>query len=218
MPFWMLSVLTGGVVLLYSLALVIKPSVYSSNCGDLPKHVAAKAGIVLGSVMLNVMLLWLIPHPYDSPEFVQVVLVTHCLTIIFWTDLLWFIIPNRVIIPMGLAALLYLSIYATQAMWVEHLISGIGLSAVLFLINLVTNKIIKKNGFGTGDIKLVLILGLWLGYQVFWVMYGAVILGGVISVIMISLHGRKKSKAVPFGTILGATFFAVQIGTYIWSN
>src|SRR5690606_37140101 len=81
------------------------------------------------------------------------------------------------------------------------LLSGLGyagfLAAMLFGFELIT----KKQGMGMGDVKLAVVLGIWIGWiepiLVIYSLIAASVLGLIVGVAVLVV--RKESRPYPFG-------------------
>lgn len=133
-------------------------------------------------------------------------------------DLDYQLIPNRVLFP-GLAvagALLVTGALAAglgSGLW-RGAIGAIGYFLVLLIVGL-----LARGGFGMGDVKLALLLGLFLAFTS-WDALGvgailAIVLGGIASVLLLVAQRSRKSKFAygPF-LVLGA-WIALAWGTQI---
>ena len=140
--------------------------------------------------------------------------------VIFFTDLKYGIIPDKIVYP----AILLSAIYHLQFFHVRqdfggqtifnYLLSGIG----AFIFFLVLFLITKRKGMGFGDVKLAFLIGIVLGFpKILAALYLAFLTGAIVGSILI-IWGKKKLKGgtIPFGPflIIGAAlsiFFAGQI-------
>ena len=98
----------------------------------------------------------------------------------------------------------------------NYLLSAIGAGAFFLLLYIAT----KGRGMGFGDVKLALLMGLFLGFpKIVTSLYFAFLTGAVVSVMLI-LRGKKKLKShIPFGPFLaGSTIFALFYGHYLWEK
>ncbi len=80
-----------------------------------------------------------------------------------------------------------------------------GLSAALFFLIIVwgSEKILHKPGMGLGDVKLALLMGLFLGYPAIIVaIYLAFILGAVLSLLLLAAKQKTFGQTIPFGPFL----------------
>lgn len=80
-----------------------------------------------------------------------------------------------------------------------------GLVAATFFLSIVIGsvKLLHKEGMGMGDVKLALLMGLFLGFPgIVVALYLAFILGSVISLLLIAGKRAKFGHAIPFGPFL----------------
>ena len=87
--------------------------------------------------------------------------------------------------------------------WVYAFI-GIAVGALpLFLLDLLTLLILKKDGFGYGDVKLMAMVGLFLGWQLtLMAFFFAFIIGGIFAAILIARKKAKRGDYLAFGPFL----------------
>ena len=83
-----------------------------------------------------------------------------------------------------------------RAFWREGDFSG--LVAVLYL------KVRKQEGMGFGDIKMIAMVGAFLGWQYTWltILLGS-FLGAMVGSVCIYAFGRGRQYELPFGSFLG---------------
>ena len=88
--------------------------------------------------------------------------------------------------------------------WVDallHLAAGVVAGAALLLLSLVMDRVLKKDSLGGGDIKLLAVIGLYLGFlQTLFCLILACILGLAQALVSGKLHGKQ----FPFGPALSA--------------
>lgn len=122
------------------------------------------------------------------------------LLIISLIDLDFMIIPDELIVLC--LCLIILFIYINNVSCIERIIGFFIISLPMYLSNLV------KECFGGGDIKLISILGLLLGYKdLLDIMYIAFLFGGLYSILIIVLN--NKDKYIPFGPFIFLGVFFV---------
>ncbi|MDJ0663681.1 MAG: A24 family peptidase [Acidimicrobiia bacterium] len=149
------------------------------------------------------------------PAFAAFGAVTLALALI---DLDHQLIPNRVLFPgLGIAGgLLVLgSLLAGEG---SGLLRGV-LGSVLYFLVLLLVGLLARGGFGMGDVKLALLLGLFLGF-VGWDALGvgailAVVLGGVASVLLLVARRSRKSKFAYGPFLVVGAWIALAWGTQI---
>lgn len=125
--------------------------------------------------------------------------VISALIVIFFADFRYGIIPDKIVYPSILVSAVYLFLIH-NSLFIIHFLSAFGSFAFLLLLFLVT----RGRGMGFGDVKLVFLLGLFLGFpKIVIVLYVAFLTGAAVSLILV-LWGKKKLSGgtVPFGPFL----------------
>lgn len=160
------------------------------------------------------MVLWLVCAILfwkESPESIilacSAMIVCSVLICIFFIDLEHMLIFNRFTITVALMGIvaMFLDDYT---IW-DHVIGGA--SGALLFVGLYFGAILvlKKEGFGWGDVKLVAAAGLLLGWQrLILAMLVASILGSVVLVVIKLINKDENGKEYPF-----APFIVVGIMT-----
>ncbi len=117
------------------------------------------------------------------------------LLVIFMIDLRHMIIPNGLIIALLVISVLW-TIY--DGHYLNHIIGFFSVSLLLLLIAVIT-----KGGMGMGDVKLMAVAGLLLGWQqiLLALMIGASI-GSIIGIGLIGFKVIDRKKPIPFGPFL----------------
>lgn len=95
-------------------------------------------------------------------------------------------------------------------------VGGVGYAAFLFATLLAFELIARKQGMGFGDVKLALLLGLWLGFihpiLVLMSLIAASVLGLVVGVVYLAV--RRRSMPFPFGPWLALGAFAAILASH----
>ncbi|MBI2034143.1 MAG: prepilin peptidase [Candidatus Levybacteria bacterium] len=125
--------------------------------------------------------------------------IVSSLIVIFFTDLKYGIIPDKIVYPAIIVTFFYL-IINYQLSTINYLISALGAFLLFFLLHFIT----RGRGMGFGDVKLAGLLGLFLGFPKIVVsLYLAFLTGAVVSLILVMLGKKKlKGSTVPFGPFL----------------
>lgn len=122
------------------------------------------------------------------------------LIIIMVSDYNFMIIPDEVLIFFGVllcAEILFLSGIGTV---LSSLINGVIAMGIIFCLKLFGDFIFKKESMGGGDIKLLFIFGLVLGWpEAIMTIFLGAILGLPISLLILY---KKKEHVIPFGPFL----------------
>lgn len=117
------------------------------------------------------------------------------------------LLPNRVLFPALGGAGFLLGIGALWDGSSAALLRGV-LGGVAYFLGLLAFALIARGGFGMGDVKLALLLGLFLGY-IGWgeVALGAVLavmLGGIASVLLLVSRSKGRGAKFAYGPYLVA--------------
>ncbi|HZQ29666.1 MAG TPA: prepilin peptidase [Patescibacteria group bacterium] len=136
---------------------------------------------------------------------------------IFFIDLKKGIIPDKIVYPAIILTLIYSFFNQTI---IENLAAGLASSLFFFLLYIGT----RGKGMGFGDVKLALLLGLFLGFpKILFSLYIAFLTGGIYSLILILWRKKRwHGDSVAFGPflILGAilSFFLGERLVSLLSN
>lgn len=87
----------------------------------------------------------------------------------------------------------------------------------LWLVRWLYFKLRKVEGMGLGDIKMMLMVGVYLGWQLtLLTIFIGSFLGALIGVLLIALRGGNMKMEIPFGVFLGpASIIALLVGRQI---
>ena len=131
------------------------------------------------------------------------------------------IIPDEITLPgivIGLIASFWLPLPATFTHWDGALLGALVGGGLIALVGYVGRWVFKKEAMGGGDVKLMAMIGAFLGWQmVFLTMFFASTVGAVIGIIM---KFKSGNEYIPFGPFLSlgaiiALFFGQQfLGWY----
>ncbi len=152
------------------------------------------------------------PHPYTLFYYAFIA----ALLVVTFIDLDHRIIPDEISlpgIPIGFAA----SFFLPSLSWLDSLMGILIGGGTLFAIAWGYQRFTGKEGMGGGDIKLLAMIGAFIGWQgvLFTIMASSFI--GTLAGVMVMIRMRKGMKlAVPFGPFLaiGAIlylFFGPQV-------
>jgi leader peptidase (prepilin peptidase)/N-methyltransferase len=137
-------------------------------------------------------------HRHDSAAQIAIDLVfVTMLAAVTLTDLEQRIIPNKVLLA---GAVLCVAIAAPTDLggMAERAIAAAAAGGLLFLVVLA-----YPGGMGLGDVKLVAVMGLFLGRAVAPAILIALLAGALTGLALIARHGaRARKMAIPFGPFL----------------
>lgn len=140
------------------------------------------------------------------PSFLAFGFVTMTLVL---TDLDWKRIPNRILFPGGLVAVLLLGVGSWLEGAVAQMPRALGGGLIHFTLMLMV-AILARGGMGFGDVKLAALLGVFtafIGWETLAVsVISGILIGGVVGLILLITRRKGRKDEVPYGPplILGA--------------
>jgi len=138
-----------------------------------------------------------IAHGASSAVWLDLIFVA-ALVAITLIDLEHRIIPDRILAPVAVAAVILTAIFRPGQL-PEHLIAATAAGGVLFLVVLAYPK-----GMGMGDAKLLAVMGLVLGRSVAPALFVALLAGTAVGVVVMARRGvaEVRHTTIPFGPFL----------------
>lgn len=128
---------------------------------------------------------------------------------IAWIDARWYIIPNAIILAgliTGAAVTLLIALPDHNLDYlIDHLIGAVAGGASMALISVVGTFLFRKKAMGGGDIKLMILIGLFLGGwpHLLVVIIASAFTGSIIGLALIALGERSGSGSrIPYGPFL----------------
>ena len=130
------------------------------------------------------------------------------------------IIPNVISLPGIVVGFLFAAIsgYIT---WLDSLLGILLGGGILYAVAGLYLFLRKKEGMGGGDIKLLAMLGAFLGWQSLpFIILASSLIGSLIGLTAIALGKRSAAARIPFGPYLAGAavvylFFATEINRYL---
>ena len=127
------------------------------------------------------------------------------LLIIFFTDLNEYIIPNAITYSLSIIGILaaQFSFSVFNISLIESLLGGLISGSILLLTSKIYLLVRKKEGMGMGDVKMIAMIGFWMGLEnTFLVLIASSLLGSIIGIGLIQLKKIETTQYIPFGTFL----------------
>jgi len=144
------------------------------------------------------------------------------LVIVTFIDLRHKIIPDVISLPGILVGLAAVSLFRLNGLsWKDSLIGMIIGGGLLFLIGVSYEWLRKKEGMGMGDVKLLAMIGAWMGYMALpYIILISSLTGIIIGGGSLLLTKRDLGQRIPFGPflVLGTLmtlFFEIELKT-LW--
>jgi leader peptidase (prepilin peptidase)/N-methyltransferase len=122
-------------------------------------------------------------------------------------DLDTFLLPNRVLYPVGFISVPLLLAGSALEGEIGAFGRALGGGAAAFAVFYVIH-IISPRGMGFGDVRLSFLLGCFLGWiswlHVFFGLFAGFLYGAVVGVALIALRRHERRQHIPFGPFLAA--------------
>jgi leader peptidase (prepilin peptidase)/N-methyltransferase len=124
------------------------------------------------------------------------------LIVITVIDLYHQIIPDVISLP-GIGVGLLASLMIPQITFFNSLVGALLGGGSLFLVGTLYQWMFKREGMGGGDVKLLAMIGAFLGWKgvILTILLGSLI-GSVIGIMIMVLKGKNFKYAIPFGPFL----------------
>ncbi len=146
------------------------------------------------------------------------IILASILIIISFIDIDERIIPDILII-IGTVAGFFTSLLGFTVSLVDALLGLLLGGGILLVIGLASLLVLKKEGMGGGDIKLMGMIGLFLGWKMALLsLLLSIFLGGIISLFLLITNRKKLGEYIPFGPFISCgTMVALIWGKAILS-
>jgi len=130
------------------------------------------------------------------------------LVALFFIDLEHQLLPDALTLP-GIAIGILASAFAAPGVASSLIGAALG-AAILLVIRWVWKRATGVDGMGLGDVKMLAMIGAFLGWREVWLVLFVASLAGAITGVSIAAAGRGSMKSkLPFGTFLAvAALFA----------
>jgi len=137
-----------------------------------------------------------------SVECIVFALLATALLIVSCIDIVHTIIPDAITLP-GIVVGICTSLWLTPV-GIGNAVLGVLLGGGLFLLMAVLSVVIlKRGGMGGGDIKLIAMIGAFLGWKAVLVtIFLGAVLGAFVGIVLILLRRQGRKEPVPFGPFL----------------
>lgn len=140
-----------------------------------------------------------------SIEFVCYIIFYSSLVIIFFTDLKFYLILDKITLPISIIGLLitFLNYNPFDVSIVSSVLGGIIGYSIIYIIRFLFFKIRKVEGMGLGDAKLFLMVGVWLGIKsIYLILASSAIVGAIVGSLIIFLYKKDKNFQIPYGCFI----------------
>ena len=140
-----------------------------------------------------------------SIEFVCYIIFYSSLVIIFFTDLKFYLILDKITLPISIIGLLitFLNYNPFDVSIASSVLGGIIGYSIIYIIRFLFFKIRKVEGMGLGDAKLFLMVGIWLGIKsIYLILASSAIVGAIVGSLIIFVYKKDKNFQIPYGCFI----------------
>ncbi|PLY02885.1 MAG: prepilin peptidase [Desulfuromonas sp.] len=161
--------------------------------------------------ILFVAVLWYFGLGFASPVFWVFVSLLICISFIDYDHQ---IIPNVISLP-GIVLGFVFSFLLPGMPWLDSLLGIVAGGGSLWLVAFIYYLLTRAEGMGMGDVKLLAMIGAFLGYQaVLPVIFIASLLGSVVGILLMVITRSGRKLAIPFGPYLSMA----ALITLLWGD
>jgi len=151
---------------------------------------------------------WLLPP--DPIVLAQHLLFTSLLIVLFGTDYDVQRLPDVITLP-GTAAGVLIAVFVVPGFVASVAGAALG-AAVLLFVRWAWKRLRGVDGMGLGDVKMLAMIGAFLGWrQVGVVLFLASLSGAVIGLALAATGRRSMQTRLPFGTFLAVAAYAASL-------
>jgi len=193
-------------VRLYDNIPLISYFILKGKCRDCGEKISWRYPLVEFITALLALLLF--GKYYLTLNFLIFFVFTAVLIVITFIDLDHQIIPDVLTLP-GIPIFFLLSVFVVKVPWIEAAIGLLVGGGVLLAIAYGYELLTKREGMGGGDIKLLAMIGGFLGWKslIFIILFSS-FAGAIVGIAAMVIKKEDMKYAVPFGPFLSAAAVA----------
>jgi leader peptidase (prepilin peptidase)/N-methyltransferase len=170
------------------------------RCRDCGESISARYPLVEGlTAFVSLLIFW---KYGPSAQYLCVFAFVCALITITFIDLDHQIIPDVISLP-GIPVFFLAAVFVMNLRFLDAFLGILIGGGVLFCVAFFYELITKREGMGGGDIKLLAMIGAFLGWQsLLFVLLVSSFAGALVGVAVMIVKGRDMKYAVPFGPFL----------------
>ncbi len=100
-----------------------------------------------------------------------------------------------------------------KSLWLSYLIGGAGGFFIAFLISLIGKRAFKKEALGGGDVKLIALIGLFVGYAGLLLCF---ILSSITGILSTYIIYKDLTRTIPYAFYLSISGMIIYIFIYFY--
>ncbi|MFH0784800.1 MAG: prepilin peptidase [Pseudomonadota bacterium] len=170
------------------------------KCGHCNKSISLQYPLV--ELLMAIVTVALVHRFQVSLVTVGYFFFSAALLVIIFIDIRLQIIPDTISLP-GIVLGFLFSLVSDTVTWQSSLIGLLAGGGVLYAVALTYALLRKIDGMGGGDIKLLAMIGAWLGWQALpFVIFMSSATGAIIGIIAMRRQNKGGQTRIPFGPFL----------------
>jgi len=170
------------------------------RCRDCHERISYRYPLVeMLTAVISLLLFWKFGL---SPKYLFCFVFVCSLIVITFIDFDYQIIPDVISLP-GIPFFSLAAIFFMGIPWMEVVIGILAGGGLLYIIAVGYELVTKREGMGGGDIKLLAMMGGFLGWKsLLFIVFVSSLLGALVGVTIMLVKGKDMKYAVPFGPFL----------------
>jgi leader peptidase (prepilin peptidase) / N-methyltransferase len=151
-----------------------------------------------------------IAFPDEPILLVSRLVFTAMLIVLFGTDYDTQRLPNVITLP-GIVVGLVFSLFTPPGIVASLIGAALG-AGILLAVRWIWRKLRGVDAMGLGDVKMLAMIGAFLGWRQIWVvLFVASLTGATVGVLLTMRQGRSMQTRLPFGTFLAIAAYIASI-------
>lgn len=170
------------------------------KCRGCGAHISLQYPLV--ELLNGILALFLFLRFGPTPAFAALFLFCSALVVITFIDIEHQIIPDEISLP-GIAVGFVLSFFLKGHTWQNSLLGILLGGGSLLLVAYAYQRLTGKEGMGGGDIKLLAMMGAFLGWKaVPFIILASSLVGSLVGISLMLIQKKDSKLAIPFGPYL----------------
>ena len=185
---------------------IVSYLVLRGRCRDCHDKISLRYPLVeMLTAAMSVLLFWKFGL---TLQYLFAFVFTCSLIVITFIDFDHQIIPDVITLP-GIPVFALTAVFFMGIPWLEAVLGVLIGGGCLYVVAVGYELITKREGMGGGDIKLLAMMGGFLGWKsLFFIVFLSSLLGALVGITVMIVRGRDMKYAVPFGPFLSIAAMA----------
>ena len=185
---------------------IVSYLVLRGRCRDCGEKISLRYPLVEAlTAAMSLFLFWKFGLSF---QYLFAFVFTCALIVITFIDFDHQIIPDVITLP-GIPLFALVAMFFMGLTWLDAVLGVLIGGGCLYVVAVGYELITKREGMGGGDIKLLAMLGGFLGWKsLFFIVFLSSLLGALVGIAVMIAKGRDMKYAVPFGPFLSVAAVA----------